>query len=51
MDLYICDFMKNTDCEYRGSKCAIFGGIAPARVKRSAGWRMRTSKDSLQRIS
>ena len=26
MDLYICDFMKNTECSERGSKCAVFGG-------------------------
>lgn len=26
MDLYICDFTKNTECSERGSKCAFFGG-------------------------
>ena len=37
MDLYICDFMKNTDCEYRGSNCAIFGGNCSCTRKEECG--------------
>lgn len=37
MDLYICDFMKNTDCEHRGSKCAIFGGDCSCTSKEECG--------------
>ena len=34
MDLYICDFMKNTDCSERGSECAFFGGTCSCTTKK-----------------
>ena len=39
------NFMKNTDCEHRGSKCAIFGGNCSCTSKEECGMEDKDIKE------